>query len=204
MTHGPLPMLPIADEELLQLFQNLIGNAIKFRGDRPPRVHISTVLNGAEWLISVEDNGMGVSEEDAPRLFSMFSRGRAAQDRPGSGIGLALCKSIVERHGGSHLGHAQPRSTARRDVLHAPGGDPNCSASAPDRHRTVLPADALGKKRRSYSGLGLQPRQPVQSGPLRRLVRRAILRAAQANRPCSRRMHRLLAPPRPPPNCVRW
>lgn len=100
VTHGPLGTLPLADDELLQLFQNLIGNAVKFHGDQPPRVHVSVSQTGNDWLISVEDNGMGVSAEDAPRLFSMFGRGRAAEGRPGSGIGLALCKSIVERHGG--------------------------------------------------------------------------------------------------------
>jgi signal transduction histidine kinase len=100
VTHGPLGTLPLADDELLQLFQNLIGNAVKFHGEQPPRVHVSVSQTGKDWLVSVEDNGMGVSAEDAPRLFSMFGRGRAAEGRPGSGIGLALCKSIVERHGG--------------------------------------------------------------------------------------------------------
>jgi CheY-like chemotaxis protein len=100
VTHGPLPALPIAEEDLVQILQNLVGNALKFHGDAPPKVHVDVARTGSEWLVSVEDNGVGIASEDMPRLFSMFERGRRTQGVPGTGIGLALCKNIAERNGG--------------------------------------------------------------------------------------------------------
>jgi light-regulated signal transduction histidine kinase (bacteriophytochrome) len=84
----------------LQVFQNLIANAIKFQGDTPPRIHVSAQDQGGEWLFSVRDNGIGIDREYADRLFVIFQRLHTKQEYPGTGIGLAVCKRIVERHGG--------------------------------------------------------------------------------------------------------
>jgi light-regulated signal transduction histidine kinase (bacteriophytochrome) len=91
----------MADEiQLGQLFQNLLGNAIKFRGQSPSRIHVFAKENNNEWQISVQDNGMGILPEYRDRVFLIFQRLHSAGDFPGTGIGLAICKRIVERHGG--------------------------------------------------------------------------------------------------------
>jgi two-component system, chemotaxis family, sensor kinase Cph1 len=100
VTHDLLPTVVADDTQLTQLFQNLISNAIKFRGDQPPRVHLSAARNENEWVFAVRDNGIGVDPEYADRIFVIFQRLHTSADYPGTGIGLALCKKIVERHGG--------------------------------------------------------------------------------------------------------
>jgi chemotaxis family two-component system sensor kinase Cph1 len=82
------------------LFQNLIGNAIKFRGSEPPRVHVSARRNGDGWTFSVRDNGIGIAPEYAKRIFILFQRLHSREKYAGTGIGLAICQKIVERHGG--------------------------------------------------------------------------------------------------------
>jgi light-regulated signal transduction histidine kinase (bacteriophytochrome) len=100
VTHDPLPTV-IGDEiQLIQLFQNLIGNAIKFCQDKPPRVHISTEQKQKEWVFEVRDNGIGMESEFFERIFTLFQRLHSRTEYPGTGIGLAVCKKIVERHGG--------------------------------------------------------------------------------------------------------
>jgi PAS domain S-box-containing protein len=87
--------------QLEQLFQNLIANGIKFRQNRrPPRVHVSAARLGEDWLFSVRDNGIGIRRKYFNRLFVIFQRLHSQEEYPGTGIGLALCKKIVERHGG--------------------------------------------------------------------------------------------------------
>jgi light-regulated signal transduction histidine kinase (bacteriophytochrome) len=99
VTNAKLPTVKADETQLTQVFENLIENAVKFRRDLPPRVHVSVERQGTEWVFSVQDNGVGVAAEFIPRLFQVFQRLHSKQV-PGTGIGLALCKRIVERHGG--------------------------------------------------------------------------------------------------------
>jgi signal transduction histidine kinase len=99
ITETPLPRLKADPVQVTQLFQNLIGNAVKFRREEPPRIHVSATLADGEWVFSVRDNGIGMPEDARQRVFEIFHR--LHKDKyPGTGIGLATCKKIVERHGG--------------------------------------------------------------------------------------------------------
>lgn len=100
ITHDALPTIPGDAARLAQLFQNLLGNALKFRGERAPRIHVSARRIGRRWRISVADNGIGIAPENFDRIFVIFQRLHSRADFAGTGIGLALCKKIVERHGG--------------------------------------------------------------------------------------------------------
>jgi signal transduction histidine kinase len=100
VTHGPLPLLLANGSQLEQVFQNLIGNAIKFRGAQAPVIQISAEKQGTEWLFSVADNGIGISAEHAENIFVIFNRLHTRTEYAGNGIGLAICRKIVERHGG--------------------------------------------------------------------------------------------------------
>lgn len=86
--------------QLGQVFQNLIGNAIKFRGQEPPWVHISAMRKDAAWQFAIRDNGIGIDPQYADRIFVVFQRLHTKDEYPGTGIGLAICKKIIERHGG--------------------------------------------------------------------------------------------------------
>jgi PAS domain S-box-containing protein len=100
VTYDELPVVAADANQLCDLFQNLIENAIKYRGDKPPRVHVSARRQGMEWVFSVRDNGIGIAQEHHERIFDMFQRLHVQEEIPGTGIGLTLCKRIVERHGG--------------------------------------------------------------------------------------------------------
>ena len=100
VTRDPLPVVMADDVQLGRLFQNLIGNALKFRGDKAPRVHVSASRQRDEWVFSVRDNGIGIAVEHTHRIFKIFQRLHSRTESPGTGIGLAICKKVVERHGG--------------------------------------------------------------------------------------------------------
>ncbi len=99
VSFDPLPVVMIDQTHLLQLFQNLISNAIKYRSEAPPRIHISARESGPEWIVSVKDNGLGLDPKYAEHIFTVFKR-LHGREFPGTGIGLAICKRIVERYGG--------------------------------------------------------------------------------------------------------
>jgi light-regulated signal transduction histidine kinase (bacteriophytochrome) len=108
VTFDKLPTVP-ADRTLLsQLFQNLISNALKFRAERPPRIVIQTLRRGQLWHFAVIDNGIGIDPRHAEKVFDIFRRLHSREQYPGTGIGLALCKRIVERHGGTIWVKSQP------------------------------------------------------------------------------------------------
>jgi light-regulated signal transduction histidine kinase (bacteriophytochrome) len=100
LTHSALPVLTADRMQLVQLFQNLVGNAIKFRGEQTPEVHVEAVRQADHWLFSVRDNGIGIDPRYAQRVFVIFQRLHTRTNYPGTGVGLAICKKIVERHGG--------------------------------------------------------------------------------------------------------
>ena len=100
VTVGKLPIVWADATQLEALFQNLIGNAVKFRGDRPPRVEITAKQVESNWLFAVRDNGIGIKPEFHERVFEIFKRLQSQDRFPGTGIGLAICKRIVERYGG--------------------------------------------------------------------------------------------------------
>jgi PAS domain S-box-containing protein len=97
---GPLPVVNADETQLAQVLQNLIGNALKFRSTRPPKIRLNASPRNGEWLFSVEDNGIGIDQQFADRIFQMFERLHEREKYEGSGIGLAIAKKIVERHGG--------------------------------------------------------------------------------------------------------
>jgi light-regulated signal transduction histidine kinase (bacteriophytochrome) len=110
--HDPLPTVMGDDIQLDQLFQNLLANAIKFHSETPPLIHVSAEHTGNEWKFSVRDNGIGFAPEYAERIFMIFQRLHSKSEYPGSGIGLAICKKIVERHGGRIWVNSEPGSGA--------------------------------------------------------------------------------------------
>jgi PAS domain S-box-containing protein len=109
VTHDPLPAVLGDEMQLIQLFQNLVGNAIKYQYPGVPRVHISSVKNDErKWMFSVKDNGLGIESQYFEKIFGMFQRLHRRDEFAGTGMGLAICKKIVERHGGSIAVESQP------------------------------------------------------------------------------------------------
>lgn len=100
MTHGDLPRVEADAMQLGQLFQNLVGNGIKFRGERRPAIQVDASRSNGEWVFSVADNGIGIEPEHRDQIFDVFKRLHGRGEYEGTGIGLALCRRIVERHGG--------------------------------------------------------------------------------------------------------
>ena len=109
VTHDPLPNVVVDGAQLVQLFQNVVGNAIKYRSSEPPRVHISAKKSSArEWIFSVRDNGLGIDPQYFEKIFLMFQRLHGREEFSGTGIGLTLCKKIAERHGGRMWVESEP------------------------------------------------------------------------------------------------
>jgi len=135
VTHDPLPEVYMSEAHLQQIFQNLIGNALKYRNEERPRVHVSADARGDLWRFSVRDNGIGIDPQYKEKIFGVFKRLHHDQKFSGTGIGLAICQRVVERYGGriwveSELGkgaaffftvprHAQPAASAK--VQSSPG-----------------------------------------------------------------------------------
>jgi PAS domain S-box-containing protein len=108
VTHDPLPQVTADSTQLAQVFQNLIGNAIKFHGASAPVIHVSADSQADEWTLSVSDRGIGIEPQYFDRVFEVFQRLHTRKEYPGTGIGLAICKKIVERYGGRIWIEARP------------------------------------------------------------------------------------------------
>jgi PAS domain S-box-containing protein len=108
VTADPLPRLAAVESQLVQLLQNLIGNAIKYRGDRIPRIHVSAAEGCREWTFSVADNGIGIDSKYFDRIFQIFQRLHGRGEYEGTGIGLAICKRILQQQGGRIWVESEP------------------------------------------------------------------------------------------------
>jgi two-component system CheB/CheR fusion protein len=108
ITRDPLPELLASEATLIQLFQNLLANALKYRSEEPPRIHISATREGNDWIFSIRDNGIGIDPKHARLIFGVFKRLHAPDAYPGTGMGLAICQKIVERYGGRIWVESQP------------------------------------------------------------------------------------------------
>jgi light-regulated signal transduction histidine kinase (bacteriophytochrome) len=108
VTSDPLPTLRVDASQISQLLQNLIGNGIKFHGEETPKIHIGAEQRDGAWTFSVRDNGIGMEPQYYDRIFQIFQRLHTRKQYPGTGIGLAICKKIVERHGGKIWVESQP------------------------------------------------------------------------------------------------
>jgi signal transduction histidine kinase len=121
--HSPLPTVYADPVQLVQVFQNLLGNAIKFRNSLPPEIDVGCEEDPGEWTFSVRDNGIGIDRKYADRIFQVFQRLHNKKDYPGTGIGLAICKKIAERHGGRIWVSSQPGQGATfHFTIHRNGG----------------------------------------------------------------------------------
>lgn len=124
ITHGPMPTVLVDRAQMGQLFRNLIGNALKFKSAATPQVHISAMREPSEWRFSVRDNGIGMEPDHFERVFRMFQRLHTREEYPGTGIGLAVCKRIVERHGGRIWVESVPHEGSKFSfTLPATGGN---------------------------------------------------------------------------------
>jgi len=108
VTADELPTVMGDQTQLLQVMQNLIANGIKYRSERTPKIHVSADENDGEWVISVRDNGIGIAPQYAQRIFRIFQRLHSRREYSGTGIGLAVCKKIIERHGGRIWVESEP------------------------------------------------------------------------------------------------
>jgi two-component system CheB/CheR fusion protein len=108
ITHGHLPTIMASEAPLIELFQNLLGNALKYKRDEPPKIHVSAVRKGSEWIFTVRDNGIGIDPKHTQQIFGVFKRLHPRDKYSGTGIGLAICQKIVERYGGRIWVESEP------------------------------------------------------------------------------------------------
>lgn len=148
LTSDPLPEVYADLVQLVQIFQNLVSNAIKYRGEGPPRIHVGARREGAEWIFSVRDEGEGLDARNAERIFVMYRRLHGSS-HPGTGMGLAICKRIVERHGGRIWVESEPGrgstfsfSLPHRDRPPEPPPPETPSVAAAPSRTSELPDDA--------------------------------------------------------------
>ncbi len=123
ITWDPLPPVQADTTQLGQLFQNLLGNALKYRSERPPRIHIGVERQEERWQFAVRDNGIGIDPQYVERIFLVFQRLHTQDEYPGTGIGLAICQKIVERHGGQFAVESQVGQGATFSFTLAAVGD---------------------------------------------------------------------------------
>jgi signal transduction histidine kinase len=130
VSHDPLPQVRGDTAQLTRLFQNLIGNALKFHGAAPPRVHVGAYPRDGHWIFFVRDNGIGINPKESERIFVIFQRLHTRKEYPGSGMGLAICKRIVERHGGKIWVESTPGKGATFFFALPANGQPEENASS--------------------------------------------------------------------------
>lgn len=113
ITHDPLPRVSADRSQIIQLFQNLLGNSMKFKGKEDPKIHISVNRDDYSWVFEFADNGIGISPDHQERIFRVFQRLHTREEYPGTGIGLAVCEKIVQRHGGRIWIESKPGEGAK-------------------------------------------------------------------------------------------
>ncbi len=139
VTYGPLPVLDADGSQLVQLFQNLIGNAIKFKDAEVPRIHVSAEESEDAWVLRIKDNGIGIDPQYFERIFVLFQRLHGKAEYPGTGIGLAICKKIIDRHGGyiwveSEPGHGSTFCCSLPKISRAEGALPAIGPEGGEAH----------------------------------------------------------------------
>lgn len=150
ITRGPLPEVLGDPSELGQLFQNLLSNAIKFHGSAPPRVEVEAERVGDEWKLWVRDHGIGIAPEHFDRIFRIFQRLHARSEYPGTGIGLAICRKVVENHEGTMWVESRPQEGARF-CFTLPVAATSMTAAGDSRDSMEVP-DRVAVGRRSAAG----------------------------------------------------
>jgi signal transduction histidine kinase len=108
VTHGPLPLVWADRGQMIRLLENLVVNALHYRGEEPPRIHVGAQPVDGHWQVSVADNGIGIEQAQRERVFALFKRLPTAAQQPGTGAGLAICRRIVKRHDGDIWVESEP------------------------------------------------------------------------------------------------
>ena len=178
VTSDPLPTVVAEEVMLMQLFQNLISNSIKYRGEETPRIHVSAERDAEGWLFAVRDNGIGIDPQDTDRVFGMFKRLHGSEI-PGTGIGLALCKKVVERQGGRIWVESETGRGATFKFT-IPGSHQGARTAARGLKMGNSDTRPRGRRNRALTqgarrGNAAMPRGPEAVGPGERGIRRVCL-----------------------------